>query len=195
MTRQVSVRLISICLLGSFMFSACTSSSPNSILTSDTSDTVRVYEEYRLGSGDDLRITVFGQEDLSGEYNVSGNGTISLPLIGQIEVLSLTTAETEAKITEALAGDYLRNPRVNVEVTNYRPYTILGEVRSPGQYPYRSGLTVIEAVAQSGGFTYRANQKIVLIKSKDASTEIEVTLDGNTLVQPGDAIRIKERFF
>ena len=193
MLGRVSARHIGACLLGSLILSACASSVPQ--VSQGDNATVRVYEEYRLGSGDDLRITVFGQEDLSGEYNVSGNGTISLPLVGQIEVLNLTTAETETKITNALEGDYLRNPRVNVEITNYRPYTILGEVRSPGQFPYRSGLTVIEAVAQSGGFTYRANEKVVLIKSKDSAEEVSVVLDGNTLVQPGDSIRIKERFF
>ena len=180
-------------LIAPFSLSACASGVTQP--ERDETTSVRVYQEYRLGSGDDLRITVFGQDDLSGEYNVSGNGTISLPLVGQIEVINLTTSESEAKITRALAGDYLRNPRVNVEVTNYRPYTILGEVRSPGQFPYRSGLTVIEAVAQSGGFTYRANEKVVLIKSKDSPEEVTVVLDGNTLVQPGDSIRIKERFF
>lgn len=193
MLGRVTARQISLWFFGAFILSACASSGPQVVQESDA--TVRVYEEYRLGSGDDLRITVFGQEDLSGEYNVSGNGSISLPLIGQMEVIDLTTAETEAKITQALEGDYLKNPRVNVDITNYRPYTILGEVRSPGQFPYRSGLTVIEAVAQSGGFTYRANEKVVLIKSKDSSEEVSVVLDGNTLVQPGDSIRIKERFF
>ncbi|MEL6857328.1 MAG: polysaccharide biosynthesis/export family protein [Pseudomonadota bacterium] len=193
MLSRVMAKQISLCFFGAFMLSACASSAPQ--VSQENDATVRVYQEYRLGSGDDLRITVFGQDDLSGEYNVSGNGTISLPLIGQMEVIDLTTVEAEAKITRALEGDYLRNPRVNVDITNYRPYTILGEVRSPGQFPYRSGLTVIEAVAQSGGFTYRANEKVVLIKSKDSTEEVSVVLDGNTLVQPGDSIRIKERFF
>lgn len=190
---RISVGQIFGILLAPFILSACASGVTQP--ERDEATSVRVYQEYRLGSGDDLRITVFGQDDLSGEYNVSGNGTISVPLVGQIEVVNLTTSESEAKITRALAGGYLRNPRVNVEVTNYRPYTILGEVRSPGQFPYRSGLTVIEAVAQSGGFTYRANEKVVLIKSKDSVEEVTVVLDGNTLVQPGDSIRIKERFF
>ncbi len=188
-----SIGQILTATIGAFILSACASTAPQPIAESTTS--IRENVDYRLGSGDDLRITVFGQDDLSGEYNIDGSGNISMPLVGQVRVIDLTTSGVEAKIAAALEGDYLRNPRVSAEVTNYRPYTILGEVRAPGQFPYRSGLTVIEAVAQAGGFTYRANENTVVIKSKDASQEVTVALDGNTLVQPGDSITIKERFF
>lgn len=181
-------------MVAAFSLSACTSAVTQPS-TPEQTTTVRANQEYRLGSGDDLRITVFGQDDLSGEYEIDGSGNISMPLIGQVRVINLTTVELEQKIARALEGDYLRNPRVSAEVTNYRPFYILGEVRAPGQFPYRSGLTVIEAVAQAGGFTYRANENVVLIKGKDAVEEISVYLNGNTLVAPGDTIRIKERFF
>lgn len=193
MPRGLTIKPFLFLLMGSFFLAACATNVPQPV--TDAPQTIRENVEYRLGSGDDLRITVFGQDDLSGEYKIDGSGNISMPLIGQVKIVGLTTAGVESRISEALEGDYLRNPKVSAEVTNYRPYTILGEVRAPGQFPYRSGLTVIEAVAQAGGFTYRANEKVVLIKSKDSSQELTVALDGNTLVQPGDSIRIKERFF
>ena len=150
---------------------------------------------YVLGNGDRLRVTVFGHPDLSGEFDVDGTGSISLPLVGQVEALGLTTPELEAKIVDTLDGDYILNPRVSAEVINYRPYYILGEVGSAGEYPYTSGLTVLNAVAAAGGFTYRANKKIVYIKSVDSSEEKTFKLDTNTAVKPGDTIRIGERIF
>ena len=126
---------------------------------------------------------------------MDGTGAISLPLVGQVEALGLTTPELESKIVETLDGDYILNPRVSAEVINYRPYYILGEVGSPGEYPYTSGLTVLNAVAAAGGFTYRANKKVVYIKSVEAGDAQTYTLDTNTAVKPGDTIRIGERIF
>lgn len=161
----------------------------------DASFQQRSAPAYVLGNGDRLRVTVFGHPDLSGEFDVDGTGAISLPLVGQVEALGLTTPELESKIVETLDGDYILNPRVSAEVINYRPYYILGEVGSPGEYPYTSGLTVLNAVAAAGGFTYRANKKVVYIKSVEAGDEQTYTLDTNTAVKPGDTIRIGERIF
>lgn len=150
---------------------------------------------YTLGNGDQLRITVFGQPDLSGQFEVDGAGAISLPLIGQMHAEGLTTRELEAEIVAKLDGDYILNPRVSAEVINYRPFYILGEVNKPGEYPYTSGLSVLNAVAAAGGFTYRANKKVVYIKSVDGTTEQSFTLDTQTQVNPGDTLRIGERIF
>jgi protein involved in polysaccharide export with SLBB domain len=125
---------------------------------------------YTLGNGDQLRITVFGQPDLSGQFEVDGTGSISMPLIGQVEALGLTTPQLENRIVEMLEGDYVLNPRVSAEVINYRPYYILGEVNRPGEYPYNSGLTVVNAVAAAGGWTYRARKNVVYIKSVDSQS-------------------------
>jgi protein involved in polysaccharide export with SLBB domain len=150
---------------------------------------------YTLGNGDQLRITIFGQPDLSGQFEVDGTGSISMPLIGQVEALGLTTPQLENRIVEMLEGDYVLNPRVSAEVINYRPYYILGEVNRPGEYPYTSGLTVVNAVAAAGGWTYRAKKNIVYIKSVDSHEEQAIELTTSTMVQPGDTIRIKDRVF
>jgi polysaccharide export outer membrane protein len=150
---------------------------------------------YTLGNGDQLRITVFGQPDLSGQFEVDGTGSISMPLVGQVEALGLTTPQLESRIVEKLEGDYILNPRVSAEVINYRPYYILGEVNRPGEYPFTSGLTVMNAVAAAGGWTYRANKKVVYIKSVDSGEEQAFELTTSTVVRPGDTLRIGERIF
>ena len=153
------------------------------------------YGDYTLGTGDRLRVTVFGHTDLSGEFELDGSGKISMPLIGQVEALDLTTNELENRIVERLDGDYILNPRVSAEVINYRPYYILGEVSRPGEFPYTSGITVLNAVAAAGGFTYRANRKKVYIKSVGSLDEVAYELTTTTIVKPGDTIRIDERIF
>lgn len=151
--------------------------------------------EYTLSSGDQVGITVFGQADLSGQFEVDGSGTFSMPLIGQVVAEGLTVPQLEARIAEALADGYLKNPQVSAEVANYRPYYILGEVRNPGEYPYTNGLTVMEAVASAGGFTYRARKNMVFVRGTDATAEESVALTATTQVKPGDTLRIGERIF
>jgi protein involved in polysaccharide export with SLBB domain len=150
---------------------------------------------YSLGSSDKLRLTVFGHPDLSGEFEVDGTGSISLPLIGQIKAAGLSTVMLEQSITQTLAKGYILDPRVSVEVINYRPFYILGEVGEPGKYPYTNGLTVQNAVAAAGGFSYRANKNTVFIKSIDSDREVSYKLTPLTVVKPGDTIRIGERIF
>jgi polysaccharide export outer membrane protein len=151
--------------------------------------------EYRLGSGDQIRVTVFGHEDLSGEFLVDGTGKIALPLIGNVQAGDVSARELEIAIVDKLRPDYLKNPRVNVEVLNYRPFYIIGEVKKPGSYPYVSGMTVVNAVALAGGYTYRAQeQKLFITRGADPSrTKQEATRD--TVVLPGDVIEVPERFF
>lgn len=150
---------------------------------------------YTLGSSDKLRVTVFGHTDLSGEFEVDGTGSISLPLIGQVQAQGLTTSQLEQTIATNLSNGYILNPRVSAEVINYRPFYILGEVGNPGTYPFTSGLTVQNAVAAAGGFTYRANKRVVYIKSMDSDREIAYELTPATVVKPGDTLRIGERIF
>ena len=149
---------------------------------------------YRLGAGDKIRLITFGEEQLTGEFQVSGAGTVALPLVGDIPAAGLTTATFQANVENALK-EYLKQPKVSVEVRTYRPFYILGEVNKPGEYPYTDRLTVLNAVATANGFTYRANQKQVLIKHLGDNAERQVPLDGSTPVAPGDTIRIKERYF
>ncbi|MEI8208418.1 MAG: polysaccharide biosynthesis/export family protein [Methylococcales bacterium] len=152
-------------------------------------------EEYKLGSGDQIRITVFNQEQLSGEYTINGGGQIALPLIGDIYAKDLTVKQVEQAIANKLKPDYLLNPKVNVQVLNYRPFYILGEVKSPQSYPYVDGMTYRNAVAIAGGFTYRAKEDhVMVIRMKDPKKE-EIKLDMDEKVMPGDIIHVEERFF
>ncbi len=150
---------------------------------------------YKLGPGDQLRVTVFGQEDLSGQFSVTGSGVISLPLIGEVKAGSTTVADLENAIIDALKPDYLVNPRVSVEVLNFRPFFIIGEVNNPGSYPYQHGMTVVNAVALAGGYTYRARENKVLIKRSSDKGGKEKPANENTAVFPGDVIRVPERYF
>jgi polysaccharide export outer membrane protein len=148
---------------------------------------------YRLGSGDKVKVTVFGQANMSGEFSVAGDGTLSLPFIGSIRAGGLTVRELERQIVNQLQPDYLKNPRVSVEVLNFRPFDIIGEVQKPGSYPYRDGMTVINAIAMAGGFTYRAKENEFRIK-RAANGRFEKAAR-NTAVRPGDVIEVLERFF
>jgi len=151
--------------------------------------------EYRLDSGDKLKITVFGEPDLSGNFEVDGQGVISMSLIGEVSAKGLTLRELQRVIETKLKDGFVREPQVAAEVQNYRPYYILGEIAKAGEYPYIAGLTVMNAIASAGDFTYRADKRRVFIKSVDTAKEKEVKLTPSLLVKPGDTIRIKERFF
>jgi len=150
---------------------------------------------YTLGAGDKLRITVYNETDLSGEFEVSGQGSISVPLLGQVQVIGKTTAEVQAILTQKYGKDYLVNPSVSIEVLNYRPFFIIGEVNHPGSYPYVNGMTVINAVALAGGYTPRADHDGIKIKHSNQTTEQQQRAKEDTTVQPGDVIEVTERFF
>lgn len=151
---------------------------------------------YRLGAGDRLRITVYNEPALTGEYNVTPGGAVAFPLIGVIEAQGRTIDSVGQDLTRKLAGGYVNDPRVSVEVLNYRPFYILGEVNKPGEYPYAAGLTVEQAVALAGGFTYRANDAKVVLRRQASGAQGTVALRGEQVpVLPGDTIRIGQRYF
>ncbi|NBB66095.1 polysaccharide export protein [Pseudomonas sp. ODNR1LW] len=156
---------------------------------------VRTVPEYRLGAADKVRVNVYGEEALTGEFIVGGSGRISMPLIGEVQAAGLTITEFQTEVAEALKKGYINEPRVSAEVLNYRPFYILGEVNKPGEYPYTNNLTVLNAVATAEGFTYRANTRQVYIKRADGTGEQAYPLTTATQVAPGDTIRIGERFF
>jgi polysaccharide export outer membrane protein len=151
--------------------------------------------DYVLGAADKIRITVYGEPTLTGEYFVSSNGAVSLPLAGEVPAAGSTLGDFRGRVVSALQNGYLKDPKVSIEVLTFRPFYILGEVTKPGQYPYTTGLTVFNAVATAGGFTYRANTRRCLIKRALEAREKEVPLNAETTISPGDTIRIPERFF
>ena len=150
---------------------------------------------YQLGAGDKLSITVFNQDDLSGEYTINGSGRFTMPFIDKIQAAGLTIPDLIEVIIGKLMPDYLLNPRVSIEVLNFRPYYIIGEVSSPGAYPFVEGISYLNAVAIAGGFSYRARQKYVMVKRKGDADGKEVKLKLDSFVLPGDIIRVTERLF
>jgi|TARA_X000001388_G_scaffold15686_1_gene9549 polysaccharide export outer membrane protein len=151
--------------------------------------------QYQLGSGDKISITVFGQEDLSMEIRLPDVGTINYPFLGEIKIVGLTTAEVEALIYNGLKGDYLVEPSVLVTFLEYRPFFIDGEVKRPGGYPYQPGLSVNKAAALAGGYTDRASKdNVIIVRELDGVAE-ELNVRVSDMIQPGDIITIKQRFF
>jgi polysaccharide export outer membrane protein len=150
---------------------------------------------YKLGPGDALRVTVFRHLDLSGEFSLDGEGYFAMPLVGEILAGGRTARQLENEVEIALkSGGYLVDPQVSIEVLNYRPFYIIGEVNNPGSFEYVNGMTVINAVALAGGFTYRADQDdIVISRGGSSGPEIEAAPDTKEL--PGDIIEVQERFF
>jgi polysaccharide export outer membrane protein len=152
-------------------------------------------DAYRLGPGDKVRVTVFGDDQLSGEFQLDANGAIDMPLIGRVDAQGSTTNELSAAVTQKLSKDYLKDPKVSVEVTEYRPFYILGEVKNPGSYPFVNGMRVMNAVALAGGFTYRAREGHMKINRDIDGKVEELDADQTTVVLPGDVIEVPERFF
>ena len=150
---------------------------------------------YRLGAGDVINISVYGEEDLSRQkFRLPDSGVIMFPF-GEVRALGLSIAELEIRIADGLRGGYLLNPRVSVSIEEYRPFFISGQVAVPGAYPYKSGLTVRMAVSIAGGFKERASEsKIFVVRETDPlHTLSKIGLDGE--VFPGDAVTVEESFF
>lgn len=151
---------------------------------------------YTLDSGDKIRVVVYGEQSLNGEYSIGPAGDIAFPLIGNLPAKGKSIAELQAAITAKLASGYILDPRVSIDVLSFRPYYILGEVNRPGQYPYATDLSVDQAVASAGGYTYRASKSKIFIRHLGQS-EVEVKLGKSkpVWVRPGDTIRVGERYF
>ena len=150
---------------------------------------------YRLGTGDKVRVTVYNEPTLSGDFDVNDQGVVSLGLIGPVGIGGKTLSEAAALITDKYGKDYLVNPRVNIEVLNYRPFFILGEVKNPGSYPYVNGMTVVNAVALAGGYTPRANHERIYVKRAADPKAGEQAAHEDNVILPGDVVRVAERFF
>src|SRR5215471_15028865 len=176
------LRTIWVALL--LAFAGCSPSGDLSVLAAKPAT-------YRLGPGDTLHIRVLGADELNGQYLVQDDGTVRLLMAGAVPAAGFTAEQVQTKIEDALkAGRYLTQPRVTVVVMNYRPYFILGEVASPGAYPYVNGMRVLSAVAAAGGYTYRADQNSLIITRNGEDYRAELM----TFIQPDDIIRAYERY-
>lgn len=152
--------------------------------------------DYKLGANDRLRITVFGQPTLTGEYSLDGNGVLSFPLIGNVPANGVTTSQLQQAIAAKLTPDYLVNPNVSAEVITRRPFFVIGEVQKPGNYSYMTSLTAINAVAMAGGFTRRARKNDFYIRRAAADGQtVRIEAHSGTVLQPGDTLEVRERLF
>lgn len=191
------LRICAVCMVGFGLLTACSSSPPpeaHAVAAAATGGESGV-AGYKLGPGDRVRVTVFRHVDLSGEYQLDGEGYFAMPLVGEVLGGGLDARQLETEVEARLKdGGYLVNPQVGIEILNYRPFYIVGEVNNPGSYQYVSGMTVINAVALAGGFTYRADEDdIVINRGGSQGREVEALLD--TEVLPGDIVNVTERFF
>jgi polysaccharide export outer membrane protein len=184
-----TVRMILAVLVIMLPLAAC--SSEGSSLPLVQSPVASDDANYRLGAGDKLHVTVVGADDLTGDYTVGDNGSVSMPLIGDVKAGGLTRAEVEHEMVQKLSRGYIKNPRVSVAILSYRPFYIFGEVTKPGEYPYASGMRVMSAVATAGGYTYRANENYVLLTRHGQEGR---ALPG-TPIEPDDIIKVPERYF
>lgn len=158
--------------------------------------TVPEAEPYTLDTGDQIRVTVFGQDAMAGDYVVDGAGTVSLPLISQVEARGRTSEQLEQEIGEHLiTGGFLKEPSVNVQILTHRPFFILGQVTQPGQFVYMENMSVLAAVAMAGGFTARADTDGFTITRKVGTQVVEERAQRNSVVRPGDVVYVQERIF
>ena len=148
-----------------------------------------------LGPGDRLRIIVFGQNQLGGEFVVDEDGAVSLPLIGRVKVAGLLPGQAEQLIAERLGAGIMKNPKVNIDVAHYRPVFVYGEVAHPGAYEPAGNMLVVGAVSLAGGFTYRAKTDgLTIIRAGDPN-HAAVPVAETSAVGPGDVIFVPERWF
>lgn len=151
--------------------------------------------ELKLSPGDKLRVTVFGEDKLSGDFDIDPSGYVSVPLGGTVMAAGLSKRELEDVLTKKFKGDYLRDPKVTVDVVSFRPFYILGEVEKPGEYPYKGNLNVLTAIAIAGGSTFRASNSTVQIKRANETKLRDYPLAAAIPIYPGDLIRVPERYF
>jgi protein involved in polysaccharide export with SLBB domain len=152
--------------------------------------------DYKLGANDRLRITVFGQPTLTGEYTLDGNGVLAFPLIGNVPAEGVTTSQLQKAIAAKLEPDYLVNPNVSAEVVTRRPFYVIGEVQKPGNYSYVTSLTAINAVAMAGGFTRRARKNEFYIRRLAPNGQmVRIEAASGAILQPGDTLEVRERIF
>ncbi|WP_125461548.1 MULTISPECIES: polysaccharide biosynthesis/export family protein [Rhodomicrobium] len=168
--------------------------------TAETGDTTTTSAlpgtAYALAPGDRLKINVFDEPNLTGEFQIDENGKIAFPLVGEIRAGGFGLDDFRLSLIEHLKGGYVRNPRVTIDILNYRPINIIGEVKNPGQFPYRPGISAQDIAAIAGGYTYRANESTIYIIRNSSKNPIPVKVDdGHFPILPGDSIKIPERFF
>lgn len=151
---------------------------------------------YRLGSGDQVRLIVFDQPSLSNVYSIDASGRVSIPLAGAVKASGKTTAELESAIISRLRDEQIvKDPKVAVEVAVYRPFSILGEVRTPGRFSYSPGMTIESAIALAGGYTLHADKSVIRVTRQEGDASYTEYCPPAATFMPGDTLYIQERWF
>lgn len=188
---MAAFRVLVLCLTA--LAFGCASTAPPARPARAAAGALPDLSDYRLGTGDKVRIDVFGEPDLSLDAVVDGMGNINYPLLGTVPAQKRTAGELQQALSAGLAAGYLKDPDVRVAVVQYRPFYTIGQVRKPGAYPYVIGLTVEKAIAIAGGLTNLASTRQLFLVREDASKRIKVGLDA--LVLPGDTLLVEEGLF
>ncbi|HUN46105.1 MAG TPA: polysaccharide biosynthesis/export family protein [Stellaceae bacterium] len=156
---------------------------------------VAVHGPVTLESGDRIRLTVWGQDQMTGEYLVEKDGNIAVPLAGRVQVANLTPPEAEKAVRDKLRNGLVVDPKVTVDVIQFRPIYVVGEVNHPGAYDFTSNITVINAVSLAGGFTYRAKEDAITVMRGTGPNQKKYNVSQTTMLQPGDVVTVPQRYF
>ena len=195
---MVPLRVIAVCLLQMLVLAGC---SANGQITSEDfasynpPPTRGPAGPYVLGPGDKIRLKVYDDANVNGDYEVNSAGYVSIPLVGQIKASGSTTSQLEKSLVARMKDKIAKDPKINVEIAAYAPFYIHGEIKKAGVYPFQPGLTVADAVATAGGLTYRADEGKIFLQRAGSRAVVAVPLQGSARVYPGDNIRVAERFF
>jgi len=150
---------------------------------------------YQLDTGDGVRVTVYGDAELSNVYRVDDGGNLALPLVGPVPVRGLTTRQAASKIAIMLSNGFMRNPDVAAEIAEYRPFFIQGQVASSGQYPYVYAMTIRAAVSTAGGYTETAQRTFAYVFRRQGGEMVRSKVGLDFIIIPGDTVVIEERWF
>lgn len=189
------IRMMCIAALAGALLAGCGSTA--NFPTEDAPSAIgNPADAYLLEPGNRVRLIVFGESNLSGDFTVDPVGNIALPLIGNVPASGITAKVLAKRIEDALKKDsYMQDPRVAVEVQTFRPFYVLGEVRQPGEFPYMTGMTVLSAVAKAGGYDYRAREgEVVLVRVIDGQQKEYKAIE-RTPILPGDIVKVLQRRF
>ena len=198
----VVAKFVRTSVIGALMVLGACSQRDNTPIVPDTSNAqapapngTPASADYKLGPNDRTRIIVFGQPSLTGEFVLDGNGVLAYPLVGNINARGMTPSQLQQTIAQKLDTDWIKNPSVSVEVSTRRPFYVVGEVQKPGSYPYVTDMNVLNAIATAGGETYRANMHDFWIKRKQDGRIVRVEASQESILQPGDTVIVRERYF
>ncbi|MDY0029075.1 MAG: polysaccharide biosynthesis/export family protein [Pseudobdellovibrionaceae bacterium] len=195
-SRYLSLRTLLVVagLSLSLGLSACAVPSASDI---DAPNTIDATQPAFLNSGDRIKLSVYGEEDLSGEYMLDQRGVITLPMVGEVSARGMSQSQLKDALRQAFVeGGYLSRPLISVDIAALRQVFILGEVNAPGAFPYEPSLTSLKVVALAGGYTPRAAQGRLLVdRTMEGGAVVRMNASDLTPILPGDTIIVRERIF